>query len=147
MRFSTFSALAVLAFLAAPSQAQTSDRDAVRRAVLDYVEGFYEGDTVKLVRSIRTDVEKYGFYIPRDSTGYVGEAMPWSDFLAYARRVRARGTPTPASAAKEVTVFDVMDQTASAKLTAWWGTDYLLLAKYHGRWMVRMVLWQSPPRQ
>lgn len=38
------------------------------------------------------------------------------------------------------------NQTASAKLTAWWGTDYLLLAKYDGRWMIRQVLWQSPPR-
>jgi hypothetical protein len=33
-------------------------------------------------------------------------------------------------------LFDVQDQTASAKLTAWWGTDYLLLAKDHGRWII-----------
>ena len=43
-------------------------------------------------------------------------------------------------------IFDVQDQTASAKLTAWWGTDYLLLAKQKGRWMILDVLWQSPPR-
>ena len=36
--------------------------------------------------------------------------------------------------------------TASAKLTAWWGTDYLLLARYEGRWMIRQVLWQTPHR-
>jgi hypothetical protein len=29
-----------------------SDRDGVRLAVLDYVEGFYEGDTTRLVRSV-----------------------------------------------------------------------------------------------
>ena len=29
----------------------------------------------------------------------------------------------------------------SAKLTAWWGTDYVLLAKYDGRWMITHVLW------
>ena len=39
-----------------------ADRDGVRRAVLDYVEGFYEGDTAKLVRSVRPDVVKYGYY-------------------------------------------------------------------------------------
>lgn len=42
-------------------------------------------------------------------------------------------------------MYDVQDQTASAKLTAWWGTDYLLLAKEKGRWMIIAVLWQSPP--
>lgn len=139
--------LGLLCLLTMPAYAQTTtDRDQVRRAVRDYVEGFYEGDTVKLVRSIHADVQKYGFYVPRDSARYVGEPMPWPEFLAYARRIRERGAPPPVGAPKEVTVLDVLDQTASAKLTAWWGTDYLLLAKYDGRWMIRMVLWQSPPR-
>ncbi len=125
--------------------AQTADdRDAVRRAVLDYVEGFYEGDTAKLVRSVRHDVEKFGFYVPRDSSSHVGEGMAWPEFLAYARAVRERGTLAPSDAPKEITIFDVLDQTASAELSAWWGTDYMLLARYDGRWMVRMVLWQGP---
>jgi hypothetical protein len=122
------------------------DKEGVRRAVLDYVEGFYEGDTTKLVRSVHPDVQKYGYWIPRDSTQYSGEAMPWPDFLSYARNIRMRGKPAPADAPKDVVVYDVQDQTASAKLTAWWGTDYLLLARYGGRWMIRMVLWQSPAR-
>jgi hypothetical protein len=124
-----------------------ADRAAVERAVLDYVEGFYEGDTAKLVRSVHPEVAKYGYYVPRDSARYVGEAMPWPEFLAYARRIRERGQPAPADAPKRVEVFDVQDQTASAKLTAWWGTDYLLLARVDGRWMIRQVLWQSPPRR
>jgi hypothetical protein len=113
--------------------------------VLDYVEGFYEGDTTKLMRGVHPDVMKYGYYIPRGSQSYTGEAMPWPEFLAYARRFKARGQPTPADAPKRVEIFDVQDQTASAKLTAWWGTDYLLLAKYDGKWMIRQVLWQTPP--
>jgi hypothetical protein len=124
----------------------TAERAAVERAVLDYVEGFYEGDTTKLQRSVHPEVSKYGFYIPRDSSRYVGEAMPWAEFLAYARRVRARNRPPPADAPKIVAVFDVLDQTASAKLTAYWGVDYLLLAKRDGRWMIYRVLWQTPPR-
>ncbi|MEJ7810711.1 MAG: nuclear transport factor 2 family protein [Gemmatimonadaceae bacterium] len=129
----------------AQSAQSAGDRDAVRRAVLDYVEGFYEGDTAKLVRSVRPEVSKYGFWRAKDSTTYAGEAMPWPEFLAYANRVKARNRPTPPTARKEVTVFEVQDQTASAKLAASWGTDYLLLGKYGGRWMVSHVLWQGPP--
>ena len=143
----TVAALSLAAASATPLAAQTSaDRDGVRSAVLDYVEGFYEGDTAKLVRSVHPDVQKYGFWIPRDSTRYAGEPMPWPEFLAFARRVRDRNQQAPASAPKDIVIYDVQDQTASAKLTAWWGTDYLLLANHDGRWMIRMVLWQSPPR-
>jgi hypothetical protein len=72
--------------------------------------------------------------------------MPWPEFHAYANRVKARRSFAPATAPKDIIVFDVLDQTASAKLTAYWGVDYLLLAKRDGRWMVTHVLWQSPPR-
>jgi len=138
---------ALLLVVAARAAGQASrDREGVRRAVLDYVEGFYEGDTSKLVRSVHPDVHKFGFWVPRDSTGYVGEAMPWADFLSYARRIREQGTQARPTAPKDIAVFEVLDQTASAMLGAWWGTDHLLLARYDGRWMIRMVLWQSPPR-
>jgi hypothetical protein len=141
-------------FIAAPLRAQgdsssvtRADRDAVRRAVLDYVEGFYEGDSVKLARSVRPEIYKYGFWRPRDSTHFVGEQMAFPEFFAYARRVRQNNRPAPATAPKTIELFDVQNQTASAKLTAFWGTDYLLLGRYDGQWMISSVLWQSlPPR-
>jgi hypothetical protein len=60
--------------------------------------------------------------------------------------VKARGSYAPASARRDIQILDVLDQTAAAKLTASWGIDYLLLAKYDGRWMITHVLWQTPPR-
>ena len=140
-------AAATLAPRAAAAQGAAADREQVRQAVLDYVEGFYEGDTTRLVRSVRPEVYKYGFSRHRDSTNYRGMQMQWRGFHDYANRVKASDKPTPPTAPKEITLFDVQDQTASAKLTAWWGTDYLLLGKYDGRWMISSVLWQSPPRK
>ena len=103
----------------------------------------YEGDTVKLVRSVRPEVAKYGFDPLRGATAYVGEPMKWVQFLSYARQFKARGRATPATAPKEVLLLDVLDQAAAVKVTAWWGTDYLLLGRYDGRWMISHVLWQS----
>lgn len=124
-----------------------ADREAVKRAVLDYVEGFYEGDSVKLARSVRPEVYKYGFWKARDSTRYSGAQMTWPEFFAYARRVKQNNRQAPPTAPKRVELYDVLDQTASAKLTASWGIDYLLLAKYDGKWMISSVMWQSlPPR-
>ncbi|HEX5970504.1 MAG TPA: nuclear transport factor 2 family protein [Gemmatimonadaceae bacterium] len=129
-----------------PPAPSAADSAAVRRAVLDYVEGFYEGDSTKFVRSVRPDVFKYGFWRPRDSTTYQGEQMKFAEFNAYANRVKASGRKAPPTARKEVTLLDVQDRTASAKLTAVWGTDYLLLGKFGDQWMVSSVLWQSGSR-
>jgi hypothetical protein len=144
--------LGAIVLLAAPARAQqpvnaAADRAAVEAAIRDYVEGFYEGDTVKLMRSVHRDVHKLGFWIPRDSTRYASEMMPFAEFITYANNFRRRGRPTPADAPRVIEIFEVADQTASAKLTAWWGIDYFLLAKYDGRWMIRQVMWQSPPRR
>lgn len=132
---------------AAHAQAPADDRAAVRQAVLDYVEGFYEGDTTRLVRSVWPEVRKWGYARARGADGaYRGMAMAFpAGFLQYAAGVREGRTRTPADAPKTITLFDVQDQTASAKLTAWWGTDYLLLAKEQGRWMITHVLWQTTP--
>jgi hypothetical protein len=91
-------------------------------------------------------VFKYGFWRPRDSTSYGGEQMKWPEFLEYARNVKLKNHQAPATAPKVVDLFEVQNQTASAKVTAFWGTDYLLLGKYDGKWMISSVLWQSPPR-
>ena len=143
-------AFLLAAALALPrlSHAQTAeDREGVRRAALDYIEGFYEGDSTKHVRSIRPEVFKYGYYIPRDSAKYVGEQMKWQEFHDFTRRVRERRNFARADAPKEVQLLDVLDQIAAAKVTAWWGVDYLLMGKYDGKWMITEVIWQTPPKK
>ncbi len=153
MRRPTRAALVAILLPLAPLAAQRTtaapdaDRAAVRAAVLDYVEGFYEGDSARLVRSVWPEVRMFGYYAEGDTAAYVGEAMPYDAFMRYANAVKSGRARTPANAPKEIELFDVQDQTASAKLRAWWGTDYLLLARQPGgRWMITHVLWQSPPR-
>ena len=53
----------------------------------------------------------------------------------------------PKDAPKEVVIFDMTDQIATAKLTAWWGIDYMHLAKYDGKWKIVNVLWQTHPQK
>lgn len=126
-----------------PAQAAPAERESVRRVAMDYLEGFYEGDTVKIVRAFRPDMYKYGFF--KDSTGkYEGMQMTFPAAIAYAKRVKANNRPVNPSWPKQVEIYDVQDQTASGKVTAWWGTDYLLFAKYNGAWQITHVLWQGP---
>lgn len=117
------------------------DTAGVRRAALDYLEGFYQGDSTLHIRSIHPSVYKYGF--SRSGASYHGSQMTWPEFHAFTRDVRTRNRPANQGAIKQVQLLDVLDQTAAAKVTAWWGTDYLLLGRFDGHWMITHVIWQS----
>jgi TonB-dependent SusC/RagA subfamily outer membrane receptor len=130
-------------------KANATDVEAVKTASYDYIHAFYQGDTVKMYRSISPAVFKYGYYRSRDSVNYAGEVMSWQQIVDYVRRVASRPpNPNLSKLPQNVEVLDVQNRTAATKVTAWWGTDYLLLGKNDdGRWMILQVLWQSPPKQ
>jgi hypothetical protein len=139
-----------IALLLAPTDgfAQTSaDSAKIRATAMNYIEGFYEGDSTKLIRAVRPEVYKYGFYRAPDSTSYRGMQMTWAGFMSYARNVKTNNRQEPASAVRKVKLLDVLDQTAAVKVTAVWGTDYLLLAKFGSEWMITHVSWQSATRK
>ena len=123
---------------------QPDDREAVKQAVLDYVEALYEADPTRIERSIHRDLFKLGFERDKDGT-YKQYRMTYQELYDLAARWNKTGR-IPKNSKKEIVVYDVADQTASAKLTAMWGIDYLHLAKFDGKWMITDILWQTPPR-
>lgn len=136
--------LAVLTAAGAPAFAQTdADREAVRQAVLDYVEGLYEVAPERIERSVHPDLAKVGWVYRKEA---------WSDPIpmTFERLVKIAGEYNkegrlPADAPKEIVVFEILDKTASVKLTAQWGIDYMHLVKIDGKWWIRNVLWQTHP--
>lgn len=135
----------VLALPLAIQGQSKDDKEAVRQAVLDYVEGIYEVDHTRIERSVHPDLAKRGYYIKKGETGYSSGLMNFQQLIEVAKNWNKSGK-LPKDAPKEVVIYDVLDQTASAKLTAAWGIDYMHLAKYDGKWMIVNVLWQSHPK-
>ena len=139
--------IAALVLLPAAAAAQTdAEREAVRQAVLDYVEGIYEVSPARIERSVHPDLAKRGFFVKRGETAYSSDVMTFQQLVELSKTYNKNGR-VPKDAPKEVVVFDISDQTASAKLTAVWGIDYIHLAKYDGRWKFVNVLWQTPPKR
>ncbi|MCA1565117.1 MAG: nuclear transport factor 2 family protein [Acidobacteria bacterium] len=144
-----FLVIAVLALLpasiAAQQQGADAEREAVKQAVLDYVEGIYTVDASRIERSVHPELAKRGFFVKRGETAYSSDVMTFQQLVELAKTYNKNGR-VPKDAPKEVVIFDVSDQTASAKLTAVWGIDYIHLAKYDGKWKFVNVLWQTPPK-
>ena len=128
------------------SPPSAADSAGVRAAVRDYVDAIYLADTTLVLRSVRPELAKRGYWIPRDKTTYSTEPMTFAELINTAKTWNPGRRRNPDSMVKEIQILDLLDQTASAKLTAQWGVDYFHLAKYEGRWMIVNILWQSSPR-
>ena len=139
--------LLTLAFLvmAIPIAAQdaNADKEAVRQAVLDYVEGIYNVEPARIERSVSPNLAKLGFYRPPTETAYrPGRSMAFLQLVEIAKNYNKEGKLRK-DARKQIEIYDVLDQTATVKLTAEWGIDYMHLGKFEGKWMIVNVLWQS----
>lgn len=114
--------------------------EAVRQAVLDYVEGIYEVDPTKVERSVHPNLNKGGFFGEKEGS-YNFTSMTFAELIEASKNYNKDGK-MPKDAPKEIIIYDVLEQIATAKLTAWWGTDYIHLAKYNNKWMIINILWQ-----
>ena len=124
--------------------AQSPDHQAVYSAVEDYVDGLYLAQPERIKKSVHPELMKKGFWKGKDKEDYAYEGiMTFDQLVELAGKWNSKGW-LPKDAIKKIDIFDVQDQTAAAKLTAHWGTDYFQLAKFEGKWMIVNILWQGP---
>lgn len=144
--YPTYLALVLVAALplCAGAADPVEDQAAVRAAVLDYVEGVYEVDPARIERSVHPELAKRGFARRAAADPYREIPMTFEQLVKLAASYNQDGHIS-ADAAKEIIVYEILDQTASIKLIAEWGIDYMHLAKYEGRWKIVNVLWQTQP--
>jgi Putative lumazine-binding len=142
---------AALAFMAAftvmPVRAAQApagaEADAVRQAALDYVEAIYQVQPERIERSVHTTLNKRGFYKKDKATPYVESPMTYEQLVKLASSWNKDGKRD--TSVKEITILDLLDQTAVVKLRASWGVDYMFLGKFDGKWKITQILWQSHP--
>lgn len=117
----------------------------VERACLNYIEGFYEGDTSKLIAALKPSLYKIGYWKNKNTGVYDFDGqMTFKEALDYAKNVMTRKNFAKPDAPKKVEVLDLGSSIASAKVTAWWGIDYILLSKQGDKWIIEQVLWEGP---
>ena len=146
-KYATVLALVALVLSAAPAGDTPGDpeREAVEAAVADYVLALYDVDPARIERSVHRGLEKLGCWRPPEADAYrTPSKMTYDQLFELAGNWNADDQQGD-DLTYEIEVFDVLDKTASAKLSAKWGIDYMHLMKYDGKWKINQVLWQSHP--
>ena len=135
----------ILILLIPQSNFAQSNKELVSKACLNYIEGFYEGDTIKLKESLKPSLHKFGFWKDKVSGKYLPDGyMTFQQAIDYAIKVAANKKFAKPGSPKKVEILDIQNCIASAKVTAWWGVDYILLSRQENKWMIEQVLWEGP---
>jgi len=135
--------LAVMPFTLLRGQT-AADSNAIRQAALDYIEGYYEGDGARMERALHPELAKR-IVRTNDQGRSQLQQMSAMSLVLGTRAGGGKDTPV-ADRRKDVTIFDIYQNAASAKIYASGWVDYLHLAKWNGRWVIVNVLWELHPR-
>ena len=116
-----------------------ADSAAIRRAALDYIEGWFTGDSARMRRALHPDLAKRA--VMRDEQGRL-----FLDLQSASMLVRAAGfgfgTSLPAAQRwASVQVLDIDGDLASVKLQSTQLVDYMHLVRWDGEWKILNVLW------
>jgi hypothetical protein len=117
------------------------DLKAIEQTILDYIEGFYEGDAARMESALHPELAKrIARRDPESGRSYFAEMSA----LALTQLTRQKADrPTPAAERqREIVVFDIFENSASARITASTWIDYLHLSRLNGRWVIINVLWE-----
>ena len=131
---------------APPANTRSADEAAIRQAVLDYIEGWYEGNAERMERSLHPDLAKRIVMTNRQNNRSRLDQMSALTLVQATRAGGGRETPRERQQ-KDVTILDIYENAASARLVASDWIDYMHLARFNGRWVIVNVLWELKPRE
>ena len=138
----------MLVFVAAvpslPAQS-AADSAAIRATAMDYMMGWYTGDTLRMGRALHPELVKR--IVNTDSAGASHLSnMGAARLLEGTRRGFGKETPADQREADPV-ILDIFGNTASVRGTMRNWIDYMHMARWNGRWVIVNVLWEMKPGQ
>ena len=121
-----------------------ADKAAITATALDYIEGWYTGDAERMERALHPDLAKR-IVRTNDKGQSMLNQMGAMGLVQGVKRGGGKDTPKERQQ-KDVTILDVYENAASAKIVASDWIDYLHLARFNGRWVIVNVLWELKPQ-
>lgn len=122
-----------------------ADREGVKRAALDYAESFYEGNGEKMETALSPDLAKRIANTNPQGRSSLGH-MSAMTLVQVIRTGSGKNTPKDEQI-KNVTILDMMTNSATVKLEMRDWVDYMHIAKMNGRWVIVNVLWEMKPKK
>ncbi len=137
----------MIAILSEPILVKDDAKQMIQSAAMDYIDGLYLADSSLIIRSVDPQLSKYGmWYNQEDDTWHGPSMMTYQQLVKLSRSWNQDGSQVNDQSPRQVEILDIESHTATAKVTAVWGIDYLQLVKVDGNWKIMNIMWQSSPK-
>ena len=126
------------------TDAANGDVAAIKQTALDYIEGWYNGDSERMERALHPELAKRIIHTdPKSGRSRLDQMSALS--LVQGTRRHASQPTLKEQQQKDVTILDVFGGAACVKVVATDWVDYLHVGKFNGRWVIVNVLWELKP--
>src|SRR5687768_9876626 len=102
-------AAAVIATTGLSAQPPAAEKEGVRQAALDYLEGIYNVQPERIERSVHPTLNKRGFYKKDAASPYVESPMSYEQLMKLAASWNKDGKRD--TKLRDIAILDILDQT------------------------------------
>ncbi len=121
------------------------DREAITRAALDYIDGYYTGDGERMARALHPELAKRIVRTDPNTGKSVLQNMTAEQLVQITNGGGGNRMPEE-ERQNDVTILDVFENVASVKIVAGTWIDYLHVGRVDGEWKIINVLWEMKPQ-
>jgi len=126
------------------SSQESTDRDAIKRASLDYMDGAHAGDAARMERAVHPELNKIAVQkIPQTGKSVLRRGGATRLIQLVGAKVAVLDEDKRNI---QVKILDVLEGLAMVKVTSAMFWDYLQLAKIDGEWKIINVLYTRNPQ-
>jgi len=139
--------VASLVLLSSASFSQTNDeKNAITETVLNYLEGWYDGDVERMGKALHPELAKRVLAtLPQTGTTFIQTATK-AQMIEYTRAGFGKNTPRE-KLNNKVEVLDVYNGIATVKAVSYDYVDYCHVVKQNDKWQIINVLWERIPHE
>lgn len=132
--------IVIILLLANKVFSQATDDEKIKETVLNYVEGWYTADSVRMDKALHPDMVKRRCGTVPHSDWNMIESLTKTTMLEYTKLGFGK-KKAQLDLMLDIKVLDISDDIANVKSTTFEYVDYLQLAKVNGNWKIINILW------
>ena len=119
----------------------TENERAIRKVALDYLEGWYSADTIRMAKALSKDLKKRGFIMDNRANK---EMIANATYLQMIKWTGERDDQLTLDNDIElkVEIIEIGERIANVKTTTPDFIDYIHLGKIDGEWKIYNVIWE-----
>ncbi len=117
------------------------DMEAIKATALNYFEGWYSADTVRMAKALSPELRKTGIVFDKENNELRRVEANYSQMIAWTASAKNILKDNP-DLDIQVEILDIGKQIATVKVISPDFFDYVHMGKMNGKWKIYNVLWE-----